>query len=111
MPFRKLRGSASYVFSSRWIQDNRLQHFSLLVGKVHAPLLLLKGHITEPLYSHFHIYEIACGSTDSNVAAGIRPAGVHNSRLVLDRPRVEYPLSLLPNNVPDLRYVLVSAFK
>jgi hypothetical protein len=52
-------GSASPVFSPRWIRDKRLQHFPLLVGEVHAPLLPLKGHITEPLYPHFYIYEMA----------------------------------------------------
>jgi hypothetical protein len=52
-------GSASSVFSSRWIWDKRLQHFPLLVGEVHDLLLRRKGRMTEPLYPHFHIYEMA----------------------------------------------------
>src|SRR5215217_2424841 len=53
-------GPASAIFSSRWVWDKRLQHFPLLVGEVHAAVLLpLEGHITEPLYPPFRIYEIA----------------------------------------------------
>jgi hypothetical protein len=37
-------GSASTIFSSRWVGHKRLQHFPLLIGEVHALLLLLKGH-------------------------------------------------------------------
>jgi hypothetical protein len=53
-------GSSSSVFSSRWIWDEWLQYFPLLVCEVHAALvLLLEGHMTAPLYPHFRIYEIA----------------------------------------------------
>lgn len=53
-------GPASSIFSSRWVWDKRLQHFPLLVCEVHAAVLLLrKGHMTEPLYPRFCIYEIA----------------------------------------------------
>ena len=52
-------GSAPTVFPSRWVWDKRLQHFSLLVCEVHtAVLLALEGHMTQPLYPHFRIYEM-----------------------------------------------------
>jgi hypothetical protein len=52
-------GPASSIFSSRWIRNKRLQHFPLLVCEIHALFLPLKGHMSEPLYPHFLIYEIA----------------------------------------------------
>ena len=60
-------GPASSIFSSRWVRDKGLQHFPLLVGEIHAAvLLLLEGHMTEPLYPRFRIYEMA----SSEVALG-----------------------------------------
>ena len=53
-------GPAPPIFSSRWCWDQWLQYLPLFVGEVHAALLLLsKGRMTEPLYPHFRIYEIA----------------------------------------------------
>ena len=63
MPLRTSRGSGQglcpghLLFEGIW--DEWLQYFPLLVGEVHALLPLLKGHLTEPLYPHSHIYEIA----------------------------------------------------
>jgi hypothetical protein len=71
-------GSSSSVFSSRWIWDEWLQYFPLLVCEVHAALvLLLEGHMTAPLYPHFRIYEIA--SRKMNVSVR-----VHNDDLELE---------------------------
>jgi hypothetical protein len=53
-------GSASAVFSARRFRDERLQYFPLLVGELHALLLLpLKGRKMEQLYPHSRIYEMA----------------------------------------------------
>jgi hypothetical protein len=61
-------GSSSSVFSSRWIWDEWLQYFPLLVCEVHAALvLLLEGHMTAPLYPHFRIYEIASRKPSTSI--------------------------------------------
>jgi hypothetical protein len=63
-------GSSSSVFSSRWIWDEWLQYFPLLVCEVHAALvLLLEGHMTAPLYPHFRIYEIASSNFPVHVSS------------------------------------------
>jgi hypothetical protein len=52
-------GSAPAIFSLRGIWDKWFQYLPLLVCEVHALFLLPEGCKTEPLYLHFHIYEIA----------------------------------------------------
>src|SRR5215208_5377437 len=66
---------ASAIFSARGIWDEWLQYLPLLLGEIHALLLLLKGHLTEPLYPHFLIYEIASSHQQSGPPGGRREKG------------------------------------
>jgi hypothetical protein len=76
----------------RGIWDEWLKYFPLLVGEVHALFLLPEGCKTEPLYPHFHIYEIAS-----------RQYGTHagDVRDELSDPETRH---LLTFNPPSLRH-------
>jgi hypothetical protein len=75
----------------RGIWDEWLKYFPLLVGEVHALFLLPEGCKTEPLYPHFHIYEIASRLFVADVDHISDLSGGSPSHLeVLYETRIEY---------------------